>query len=86
MKAVLRPLAFVQQEIRSNVCGLPTQPKLPGRELEDELLAADHPELIPGDALYVHRVGAEGLDLAFERRDLTDQLLVGLTELLKLSA
>jgi len=85
MKAVLRPLATVQQEIRSNVCGLPTQPNLPRGKLEDELLGADHPELIPGNPLYVYRVGAEGFDLALERRDLPDQLLVGFTELLKLS-
>ena len=92
MKTVLRPLPFVQQEIRSSVGKLPTNtacapglpPNLRRRELENELLGPDHPELVPRDPLDVRWVAAEGFDLALERGDLADEFLVGLPELLKL--
>ncbi len=52
--------------------------QLARRELEHELLGPDHPELVSGDALDIPRIGPESVDLALERGDLLDQLLIGL--------
>jgi len=61
--------------------GCVRRPHLARGKLEDELLRADHPELVTCDALDVAGVGAKGFDLALQLGDLTNELFVGLSKL-----
>jgi len=61
-------------------------PQLARWELKDELFGANHPELVPGDAFHVSRIGAQRFNLALESGDFANQLFVGFTKLLNLPA